>query len=322
MVRSSRTRSGRSAWTHCSRGSDLLRPRPALLPARLGPRPVLPRGDRWPGPRGGHDEAGSWPASRRRARRTRRTAWRRSRSTSAIRCSGSSGRATRCGHFADVRGRGFLMGATAGRTALTARGTSTMTNTARSCPPPSQRALLRPAFAYEPAAVIRDGIERMHGRKPEDVFYYVTIYNENYAQPNRPDGLTDEEILAGIYRFARGAGCRARTRIRSGSSVPGRSSSRCSPRATSWPKVRRRRRGRAALRRSRCCAATCSTQRANRSTGAKSLPVPYVSKILPHQGGPLIAATDWMKALPAWSALAAAALRRPRHGRLRPQRYP
>ena len=95
------------------------------------------------------------------------------------------------------------MGATAGRTTLTGEGlqhddghTHILASTI-----PNLRAY-DPAFAYELAAVVRDGIERMYGAKPEDVFYYISIYNENYAQPIRPDGLTDEAILRGIYRFA------------------------------------------------------------------------------------------------------------------------
>ncbi len=84
--------------------------------------------------------------------------------------------------FGDARGRGFLMGATAGRTTLTGEGlqhddghTHILASTI-----PNLRAY-DPAFAYELAAVVRDGIERMYGAKPEDVFYYVTLYNENYA---------------------------------------------------------------------------------------------------------------------------------------------
>ena len=105
--------------------------------------------------------------------------------------------------FGDARGRGFLMGATAGRTTLTGEGlqhddghTHIQASTI-----PNLRAY-DPAFAYELAAIIRDGIERMYGSKPEDVFYYITLYNENYPQPVRPDGLTDEALLRGIYRLA------------------------------------------------------------------------------------------------------------------------
>jgi hypothetical protein len=99
------------------------------------------------------------------------------------------------------RGRGFLMGATAGRTTLAGEGlqhddghTHILASTI-----PNVRAY-DPAFAYELAAIVRDGIERMYVQG-EDVFYYVTIYNENYAQPAdaRRGG---RGILRGIYRFA------------------------------------------------------------------------------------------------------------------------
>ncbi len=105
--------------------------------------------------------------------------------------------------FGDARGRGFLMGATAGRTTLTGEGLQHDDghSTSVASTDPNIRAY-DPAFAYELATIVRDGIERMYGAKPEDVFYYVTIHNENYAQPARPDGVTDEAILRGLYRFA------------------------------------------------------------------------------------------------------------------------
>ena len=102
---------------------------------------------------------------------------------------------------ADARGRGFLMGATAGRTTLAGEGlqhddghTHVLASTV-----PNLRQY-DPAFAYELAAVIRDGIERMYARG-EDVFYYVTLYNENYPQAASPEGIRDG-LLRGIYRFA------------------------------------------------------------------------------------------------------------------------
>ena len=202
--------------------------------------------------------------------------------------------------FADARGRGFLMGATAGRTTLTGEGLQHDDGHSQilSSTVPNVRSY-DPAFAYELAAVVRDGIERMHGPKPEDVFYYVTIYNENYAQPVRPDGLTDEEILRGIYRFAAapdvgrdahparlvGSGAilqqvlAARDLLAEKFGVAAEVYS-----APSFPLLRRD---------------ALEAERANRlDPGAKTLRVPYVSKILPHEGGPIIAATDWMKALP------------------------
>jgi pyruvate dehydrogenase E1 component len=105
--------------------------------------------------------------------------------------------------FADTRGRGFLLGATAGRTTLNGEGLQHEDGQSLLVASviPTIRAY-DPAFAYETAAIIRDGIARMYGPEPEDVFYYLTLYNENYAMPARPDGVTDADIARGLYRFA------------------------------------------------------------------------------------------------------------------------
>jgi pyruvate dehydrogenase E1 component len=102
--------------------------------------------------------------------------------------------------FADARGKGFLMGGTAGRTTLSGEGLqhqdghslvlSSVVPTCRS---------YDPAYAYEIAVIIQDGIRRMY-QEMEDRFYYLTIYNENYAQPPMPEGV-NEGILRGMYRF-------------------------------------------------------------------------------------------------------------------------
>src|SRR5207245_3137023 len=57
-----------------------------------------------------------------------------------------------------------------------------------------------PAYAYELAVVIRDGIRRMYERTQSDVFYYITLYNDNYIMPPMPDGV-EEGILRGLYRL-------------------------------------------------------------------------------------------------------------------------
>ena len=104
--------------------------------------------------------------------------------------------------FGDMRGRGFLLGGTAGRTTLLGEGLQhddghslVLASTI-----PNLQAY-DPAFAYEVATIIRDGIRRMYGPEPEDIFYYLTLYNENYVMPAKPDGI-DEAILKGLYRFA------------------------------------------------------------------------------------------------------------------------
>jgi pyruvate dehydrogenase E1 component len=105
--------------------------------------------------------------------------------------------------FGDARGRGFLLGATAGRTTLNGEGLQhedghslVLASTYPSC------RVYDPAFAYETAAIVKDGLRRMFGPDPEDVFYYVALYNENHVMPPLPDGVTDADITAGLYRFA------------------------------------------------------------------------------------------------------------------------
>ncbi|MEX2547411.1 MAG: pyruvate dehydrogenase (acetyl-transferring), homodimeric type, partial [Chloroflexota bacterium] len=104
--------------------------------------------------------------------------------------------------FGDARGRGFILGATAGRTTLNGEGLQH--EDGHSVVMASVIPVIRiydPAFAYETAVIVREGIERMYGAKPEDVFYYLTLYNENYAMPARPEWVTDEDIIRGLYRF-------------------------------------------------------------------------------------------------------------------------
>ena len=102
----------------------------------------------------------------------------------------------------DSRARGFLMGATAGRTTLMGEGLQhqdghslVLASTVPACE------AFDPAFAYELGAIIKRGLKRMYGESPEDVLYYVAIYNENYEMPARPDGITDDDINSGLYKF-------------------------------------------------------------------------------------------------------------------------
>jgi pyruvate dehydrogenase E1 component len=101
----------------------------------------------------------------------------------------------------DVRARGFLLAATAGRTTLQGEGLQHCDGHSLlfASAIPNLRAY-DPAFAYEVAVVVRDGIERMYGRDPEDVLYYLTLYNEAFPQPAMPKGVEDG-IVAGLYRY-------------------------------------------------------------------------------------------------------------------------
>jgi pyruvate dehydrogenase E1 component len=106
---------------------------------------------------------------------------------------------------ADARARGFLCGATAGRTTLLGEGLQHQDGHSHvlASTVPSLEAY-DPAFAYETAVIVRDGIRRMYGdgaEQGEDVMYYLTLYNENYAMPPMPEGA-EAGIVEGLYRFA------------------------------------------------------------------------------------------------------------------------
>src|SRR5919106_1818073 len=102
----------------------------------------------------------------------------------------------------DMRARGFLMGGTAGRTTLNGEGLQHEDGHSHilASTIPNLRAY-DPAFAYEIALIVQDGIKRMYGSEPEDLFYYLTLYNENYAMPEMPAGVEDG-ILNGLYKFS------------------------------------------------------------------------------------------------------------------------
>ncbi len=102
----------------------------------------------------------------------------------------------------DMRTRGFLIGGTAGRTTLAGEGLQHQDGHSHllAFPLPNLKAY-DPAFAYELAVIIEDGIRRMY-REQENIFYYITVMNENYAQPPMPAGEEVRSgILGGIYRF-------------------------------------------------------------------------------------------------------------------------
>jgi pyruvate dehydrogenase E1 component len=200
--------------------------------------------------------------------------------------------------FGDQRGRGFLLGATAGRTTLAGEGL-------QHCDGQSQLlasaypncAAYDPAFAYEMGVIIRDGIERMYGPEPEDCFYYLTLYNENYSMPAMPEGV-DEGIVRGLYRFrtapeTNGNGRRAQI-LASGTAMLaaldaqqilaedyGVAADVWS--ATSYKMLREE---------------ALSTERWNRLHPTEPARTPYVTELLNDSEGPIVAVTDFMKAVP------------------------
>ena len=101
---------------------------------------------------------------------------------------------------ADMRCRGFMLGGTAGRTTLAGEGLQHQDGNSHvlALPIPTMRAY-DPAFAYEIAVIIQDGIRRMY-KDGENIFYYITVMNEPYAMPAMPDGAKDG-ILKGMYKL-------------------------------------------------------------------------------------------------------------------------
>jgi pyruvate dehydrogenase E1 component len=199
--------------------------------------------------------------------------------------------------FGDARGRGFLMGATAGRTTLTGEGLQHDDGHSHILASTVPNILAYdPAYAYELAAIVRAGIERMYV-KSEDVFYYVTLYNENYAQPKMPDGV-EEGIVKGLYRL-RGApdlGPKAPVArlVGSGSILQ---------QVVAAQELLAERAGVAAELYSapsfqQLRSEALTVDRWNRLHPGEAARVPYVAQVLGPDGGPIVAATDWMKALP------------------------
>ena len=107
----------------------------------------------------------------------------------------------------DMRSRGFLLGGTAGRTTLNGEGlqhedghSHVMSATIPNC------VSYDPTFAYEVAVIVADGLRRMYAEQ-EDVFYYITVMNENYQHPSMPEGREDavrDGIVKGMYLFREG----------------------------------------------------------------------------------------------------------------------
>jgi pyruvate dehydrogenase E1 component len=198
--------------------------------------------------------------------------------------------------FADARGRGFLCGGTAGRTTLNGEGLQHQDGHSHvlASTVPCVRAY-DPAFAYEIALIVRDGLRRMTGPEPEDVFYYLTLYNENYPMPPMPPGV-EEGVLRGLYRFAEApAGPSRRATI-----------------LFSGPMWQAAMEARELLAAEHDVAAECwsatsykalredalSAERWSRLHPTEEPRLPYVTRALAGSAAPVVAVTDFMKAVP------------------------
>ncbi|NLU69451.1 pyruvate dehydrogenase (acetyl-transferring), homodimeric type [Streptomyces sp. HNM0574] len=214
--------------------------------------------------------------------------------------------------LADQLGRGFVIGATAGRTTMTGEGLQHADGHSPLLASANPAALsYDPAFAYEVAVIVREGLRRMYGPDPEDVFYYLTVYNEPKVQPAMPEAppgeSVEEGIVRGLYRYRTAPGTLGTDVPRlqllaSGTAVHwaldaqrllaedwGVAADVWS--APSWTELRRE-----ALA---CEAAElAAARRESGGSGPGSGSVPYVTRALEGAQGPVLAVSDWMRAVP------------------------
>src|SRR5688572_18567148 len=200
--------------------------------------------------------------------------------------------------FGDARGKGFLLGATAGRTTLNGEGLQHQDGHSPllfSAVPNVK--IYDPAYAYELAVIVRDGLDRMYA-KGEDCFYYITLYNENYPMPPMPKGM-EEGILRGLYRFRpapKGAGSKGRTAQILGSGTILREALRAQEilaekfkvaadvwSATSYAQMRRD---------------AMAADRWNRLHPEEKPKSNWIADQLGAASGPIVATSDYMKAVP------------------------
>ncbi len=191
----------------------------------------------------------------------------------------------------DMQARGFLIGATAGRTTLSGEGLQhqdghglVQAGTIPNC------VSYDPTYGYELTVIIHDGLRRMYGEQ-ENVFYYVTTMNENYTMPAMPEGV-EEGIIKGMYAFRKGGNKKLKVQLM-GSGTIFREVIKASEMlkedwgvdsdilsATSFNELSRQ-------------GEDC--ERWNRLNPGKEQRVPYVAQCLQGREGPFIAATDYIR---------------------------
>src|SRR5690606_7298333 len=203
---------------------------------------------------------------------------------------------------ADQMTRGFVLGATAGRTTLTGEGLQHADGHSILLSATNPAAVTYdPAWSFEIAHIVKDGLRRMYGEtgpdgNGENVFYYITVYNEPYQQPAEPENLDVDGLLKGLYRYAEapaGDGPEAQILV-SGVTMPdalraqqmlldewGVRAAVWS--ATSWTELRRE---------------AVDVDRDNFLYPDDEPRVPYVTQALQGADGPFVAVSDWMRAVP------------------------
>jgi pyruvate dehydrogenase E1 component len=115
---------------------------------------------------------------------------------------------------ADQMVRGFVLGATAGRTTLNGEGLQHEDGHSLLLASTNPAVVAYdPAFAFEIGHIVKDGLNRMYGEKSENIYYYLTIYNEPYQQPAQPENLDVAGLLKGMYLFSPAKGGKKRVQL-------------------------------------------------------------------------------------------------------------
>jgi pyruvate dehydrogenase E1 component len=198
---------------------------------------------------------------------------------------------------ADQMTRGFALGATAGRTTLVGEGLQHADGHSLLLASTNPAVVAYdPAFAYEIAYIIESGLHRMYGENPENVFFYVTIYNEPYRQPAEPENLDVEGLLRGIYRYRTAPEGKSNSAqiLVSGVGMPSALNAAEMLAedwdvaadvwsVTSWGE----------LNRDGVAVEKELLRYPDRPAGT-----PYVTKALADAAGPVVAVSDWMRAVP------------------------
>lgn len=200
---------------------------------------------------------------------------------------------------ADQMARGFLLGATAGRTTLNGEGLQHEDGHSLLIAATNPAVVAYdPAFAFEIAHIVENGLHRMYGEAQENVFYYLTIYNEPILQPAEPEGVDVEGLLKGIYRYSPapsvGDDAPKANVLASGTGMQwaikaqqllaqdwGVAADVWS--VTSWTELRRD-------------AVECEEH--NLLNPGAEQRVPYIQQKLADAEGPKVAVSDWMRAVP------------------------
>lgn len=197
----------------------------------------------------------------------------------------------------DQMTRGFMLGATAGRTTLVGEGLQHADGHSLLLAATNPAVIsYDPAWAFEVAHIVKDGLRRMYGEDPENVFYYLTVYNEPYQQPPEPENLDIGALLKGLYLFreAPGRGGLRAQILTSGVTMPEalRAQETLAEEwdvhadvwsATSWTELRRE---------------AESVDHENLLQRRADPRVPHVTRALEPTEGPVVAVSDWMRAVP------------------------